>query len=514
MSAAGLFALFTHGGLRAQYEIPFDPGVFQLDRTFHHGGLDGGHAPAVAWAGALTGSIAIASDTTLVGTIQIVDRNGNGVQNSRAVGVLGNYYFDLDGRVLFDFWPAQPGADQHWFGSDPAGTVLHHTPTRPASTPLLWIATAAASNASTAQLTGNYTVRSLRLLPQGTAWTTRDVEAVLSCDGAGTGTLVGTERTVTPNGVTSQQTLTLGVPYSIAADGTLVTIGGRGAVTEDGEMFYLVTEDAAQQEFGLWLGVKQGQSSNLHDLAGRLSVSGSAFDLLTTPGEPSTAAACGVVEMQAFGPSLGSAVISGTRLVRAGATLHEPAPLHSAAALGAVRSGPSEVTLADAELQWTLSFSANGRYWVGREHGNPASLLFGVRQTAPCEVVGPAYGNFVPGLGLRGFPQLGNDAWGLRVNHGRGGAPAVLAFAAAASAGWLLVDQVLWVDPATALATAGFVLGGAPGVLDVGSAEHAVPVPNDPGFLGLSMTVQALVFEPQRATGIAMSRALRVHIGS
>ena len=506
---AGLLALCIHGGLRAQPEPPHDPGVLRIGRTFHHGGLRG----TIGVAGALAGSFTIAADETLLGTVQIDDRFGDGSLYSRAQGLDGSYYFELDGQVMLDFWPWHPGVDQHWFWTDPAATVLHQAPSRRQGWPLLWMATASANQASAAQLHGDYVVQSLRLSVQGASLTTRDVAAVLSCDGAGHGTLVGTERQVTTGGTAMPQALTLAFAYSIAPDGTLVTFGGRGAVTEDGEMFYLVTQDPAQQEFGLWIGVKQGHSGDLGDVAGRLSVSGISFDQLSLPATPRNSSLMGEVELQAFGPSVGSASVSGWRAAQAGALPSNPGPLHSATAIGAVRTGSSEVTLVDGELQWTLSFSSNGRYWVGRELGNPASLLFGVRQTAPCEVIGPAYGSSLPGLGLRGFPQLGNADWGLRVNHGRGGAPAVLAFAAAPSSGWLLVDQVLWVDPATALATAGFVLGGAPGVPDVGSAEHSVPVPNQTAFLGVSMAVQALVFEPQRATGVAMSRGLLVHIG-
>ena len=38
-------------------------------------------------------------------------------------------------------------------------------------------------------------------------------------------------------------------------------------------------------------------------------------------------------------------------------------------------------------------------------------------------------------------------------------------------------------------------------------------IPNKPAFLGLSMAVQALVFESQRPTGVAMSRGLLVRVG-
>jgi hypothetical protein len=512
VGGTALLAGLLPTGVRAQFS-PGDPSVLMPNRTYLVGGAGGGVGSIASFSTSVMGHAGTTSSGVLSIAYSVNYLHGDGQAYAFPAGAIGSYWFEVDGRVMFDHLPQHPGADVQWWWSDPDGLALHSVATSPGQSPWLMIASGALVGGSTSLLTGDYVLRSVCLAASGMAWSSREFDGVLTCSGTGQGTISGQERVVSAAGAVSLQPVSFAFAHTVAADGMLSALGGLGAVSGDGEMFFLVTRDTTLGAQGLWVGVKRGNVQDLHDLAGRLSISGQAFEPVGLTASSGLGAWTGEVDLQASSPDSGDARVIGTRQLRtlAGSTQQ---PLHGPTAVPVLRSGASEVTLADGELQWTLSFSANGRYWVGRQPGSAVSLLFGVRQAAPSRVLGLGVTSFSPGLSMRGYPRLGDPAWGMQVNRARGGAAGMLVFAAQSSPGlWWDFSELLWFDPQSVLATPGFVASGQAGVEAAGSAFHPVPLPNQPSLVGWNMAVQAIVLEPVRPSGLAMSRGLWIQIG-
>jgi len=125
---------------------------------------------------------------------------------------------------------------------------------------------------------------------------------------------------------------------------------------------------------------------------------------------------------------------------------------------------------------------------------------------------GAGTGGFAPILDAEGgLPLIGNAAFGERILFGVGGAPAALLLGAGETSlgfdwGTLLVDPFLpvFVFPA--------VLGGTPGQSGAGSALIPLPIPNDPGLVGIQVATQAIVLDAGSSGGFSHTQGVRFTI--
>jgi len=119
-------------------------------------------------------------------------------------------------------------------------------------------------------------------------------------------------------------------------------------------------------------------------------------------------------------------------------------------------------------------------------------------------------GGFVPECWVSSGPYLGNQSFGLSVENGVGGAPALIAFSGA-PASLPVFDFTLLVDPTSPLFTVAYagVLGGTKGKPGDGSLVVPLPLPNNAALLGAALHSQWLVFDSATKSGLAASNGLR-----
>ena len=125
----------------------------------------------------------------------------------------------------------------------------------------------------------------------------------------------------------------------------------------------------------------------------------------------------------------------------------------------------------------------------------------------------PGSGGVVPVLGLAGQARAGN-AVELRIRHGLGGAPAILALSAFSVefVDFPVVGITLYVNPfaSSTIVLSGLSLSGS----GVGRGSLDLPLTLPTALAGLQIFAQALILDAGGAGGLSSTNALRVKIGS
>ncbi|MDG2263268.1 MAG: hypothetical protein P8N50_13130, partial [Actinomycetota bacterium] len=312
---------------------------------------------------------------------------------------------------------------------------------------------------------------------------------------------------------TSTQAFTGSGAYSVAADGAIVFDGSPGAMAGDAEMFFFTTGSAASSEVGMTICVRIGATYDHNHLAGPYSLHGQGHVLGAAPSLPRTVTDIGDMELTATSSTTGSWTVSGDTVD--GNSLGIVAGQLTGAGTSSLASN-GVMTLTDPAGLTEFAFSASGDYAVGRVLENNTNLFFMMRGCPENGDYGQATagaGGIEPELGMRGFPTVGNAAWSWAIIEGIGGAGALLPIGFAASPiGIPLSGGQLWLDPGQIVATNLIVLGGTPGAAGAGSADIALPIPNQASVAGVDLFTQAFILDNAAPGGVSMSRGFFIEI--
>jgi hypothetical protein len=121
----------------------------------------------------------------------------------------------------------------------------------------------------------------------------------------------------------------------------------------------------------------------------------------------------------------------------------------------------------------------------------------------------PGSGGIAPLLTTSGGdPSIGNNAFGLFMTAGLGGAPSAMLFGAQ-EAFLPFAGGHLYLIPLISLPVS---LGGPAGTPGAGFATVPFPIPASPGIIGAALPIQSVVVDPAAPLSLALTNGLRVTI--
>lgn len=456
------------------------------------------------------GTFQFAANGTMVMNDNLYDVcPGGGVMTGVETGA-GTYSVASEGTLLLDFDPANPGTDTARLFLRGDGTVGLHASDTLQDESSFAVVVKLSSGRSNASLAGQYHV--VRQTFHGGAGVAATNELGLaSFDGLGGFNESGERRTVSVSGATASAPYLAAGTYAVAADGTLNTPSGIGALAPDGELFYWLTTSGSS--VALTVGVRAGTGLSAPDFAGPWGLCVLEYEHLSAA-QPDW-------EVQ-FLRSANVATTGG-----AGAFGGPVTTLHIDSQGATLTTGAlaGQYTLApDGTLAFVVSppnvparLSANGTFVIGRTVSSGASgMLFGLRRCGWPAAYGTATagaGALAPTLATAGgFPFPGNGAFQLAIGNGVGSGFSLLAFSFGQAPGLPLFGGLLWVDPGLIIGTFGVLLGGAPGVPGAGSAGLPFPLPPDPSLRSVQFWLQAGVLDAAAPQGVALTPGLDLRL--
>lgn len=116
------------------------------------------------------------------------------------------------------------------------------------------------------------------------------------------------------------------------------------------------------------------------------------------------------------------------------------------------------------------------------------------------------FGGIVPKLGAAKCPAVGT-VFQLTITSGRGGRPGLLVAGPLPAAVPLFGGTLLVAPPWT---TQGFVLSGPAGAPGAGNATVPIPLPNDPGLVGVPYYFQAGIVDAGAVAGVALTNGVEM----
>jgi hypothetical protein len=129
------------------------------------------------------------------------------------------------------------------------------------------------------------------------------------------------------------------------------------------------------------------------------------------------------------------------------------------------------------------------------------------------------YGKGTPGSGALtpvlshagGLPQLGNTTFSIELTHALGGAPGFLCIGTLA-AQIPAAGGAFLIDPQGGLVVLPIVTNGSPGATGDGSLSVPAPIPGESAIAGITLRVQAAIFDPAANSGVALTRGLKLFV--
>ncbi|MCR9247104.1 MAG: hypothetical protein NXI31_18890 [bacterium] len=423
----------------------------------------------------------------------------------------GEYHVAPDAILELDLDPSNPGTDVIEMLFDPGAEVFHTARYELDPESLSLLALRKSTGLNNSVLNGTYRYFSQYMEFNNGQLETAADRGVMTINGAGGIAVNGVVDLFDSAGQVTQFPMVGSANYTVAPDGELTVNGFPGAVSSNGELFFILVGSQTSSEVGLTIAVRQGATLDLRDLAGRYGVHGQGH-LLGGLGGPENFTDLGGLELRAATATAGAWAYSG-ETVDGDATGQVIGPATGA---GACTLSPATgvLTMTDASGSIEFAFSDSGRFASGRVIENNSNLFFALRSCPENSDFGTATagtGGIEPELGMRTFPTLGNASWRYALIEGLGGAPAILAIGfRPAAAGIPLSGGLLWLDPTRIVANPFVVLGGPAGVGGAGAVDVPLPIPSGASFARIKLFAQALVLDGAAAGGVSMSRGFAV----
>ncbi len=454
------------------------------------------------------GQLVLRADGTQTATLTTREVFANPAADRTVTQALpGTWIVDADGTIELDYAPAMPGTDvrPHWITPDGSAMVG----ARSAAEPDGYLAIAlrrSASGLSVGTARGSYAVVRVSHTfdaSGGIAGSTASGTAVF--DGLGRFTFNGQQESVRADGTSTTIPLTHSGTYAVAADGAFTLDGvDLGGISANGNVLFACS--TSPREVALTVAIRTGAGLTMDGVVGTWGIAYHEYHAGTSVDRPLTSTGLGLADFTSRTNTTGDYVIDGTFAESDPTTLVSgPGTTRGALAI----AGPSTLR-ADPGTpdQLDLAVSQDHGFVLGSKSIGVPEMFVGLRVCGGTRHFGaatPGTGGVAPGVGISGFPTLGNPSFGIQLYDGRGGAAGLLAVSIAASSGLPFLGGRLHLDP-TFLAD-GFpvTLSGPPGVAGAGRGRLPFAVPSDPALAGFVLYWQLITLDPSGPAGFALS---------
>ncbi len=510
-------AVLATSSLCAQWQRT--PSVLDLDKTYHHGELitrvpltSSGQPTEVR---ASRGTATLLPDHTFTYTSTLQRVFSTGATSLGPDNYAGEYQVTPRGRLNLDLDLANPRTDVFELNIDPQGTMMVGTrfDASDESRASIWLETS--TGQSNAALNGSYRLIENLFTVDASGLTTISVDSTIVFDGAGNFTATGTEELIDPNGVSTTSAAGGSGTYSISADGTL-TVGPEaiGAVSANGEVFFIATYEAGSTEVGLMIGVEESAVSDLAEIDDLFSLVAHEIESSTDPGSPYVFTLDGGSYFVASSTNSGLYSAFGEEFDhdRNSSPQGGNVIFHGTTALNAGTVQLFETDGAVTELILEPQFTPSRDFYIAMEQDGCAMLVFGTRRFHAAELYGPATpgtAGLDPEIGMREFPIAGTANFGLRIANARGGAPAAMVLALTELTFPLFGGTILF-NPASLLISPPVTLGGAVGAPGAGAGTLPLSLPANTTLVGTTFFCQGLIIDSGAPSGqsFAMTQGL------